>query len=89
LEIRKWRIVLLQNALQQLPDDPIYGMVAITEFWSKFDFPSDGPLHMSGDKYISPEYYQKQFYDNTIASHEDWVLREINRIRASDIGVPV
>src|SRR4051812_14269039 len=40
VETRKWRYVLLEQLVQNLPADPLYGLIALTTFWSQFDFPT-------------------------------------------------
>src|SRR4051812_49430317 len=31
-ELRKWRLALLKRAMTELPQDPLYGLLALTEF---------------------------------------------------------
>jgi len=47
-ELRKWRLILLKQALADMPDDPIYGPLRLTEFWEKFDYPADSPHKVQG-----------------------------------------
>jgi hypothetical protein len=37
LELRKWRLVILDRLLKEIPQDPVYGLIALTEFWQEFD----------------------------------------------------
>jgi len=47
-ELRKWRVVLLEELLEKIPDDPLYGLIALTEFWQNFGFPPDAPHEVQG-----------------------------------------
>ncbi len=74
-ELRKWRIVLLEDLLQQLPSHPVYGLVALSEFWQAFGFPRDGPHEIQGrGNSASPEeYYTADNFRRLIARHKAWL----------------
>src|SRR5579862_506926 len=48
IELRKWRLVILEQVLKEMPHDALYGLMALTEFWQSFGFPSDSPHEVQG-----------------------------------------
>jgi len=79
LELRKWRLVLLEQLLRDLPQGrPSSALVALTEFWQDFGFPGDSPHEVQGrDNTISPlDYYQQRTLDLALAKHLAWIDRE-------------
>jgi hypothetical protein len=39
-ELRKWIVVLLRKKMRELPADPLYGLLDLTDFWSALDYPA-------------------------------------------------
>lgn len=78
-ELRKWRVVLLRQAMSHLPSDPVYGLIALTEFWEQFDFPLDSPHVVQGrGNTLSPaDYYTEANFRALVQKHWDWIDREI------------
>ena len=77
-DVRKWRLVMLKRAMAELPKDPVYGLIALTEFWERFDFPSDSPHVVQGrGNQISPaEYFTAESYRRILDDHERWIRDE-------------
>ena len=77
-EIRKWRVVLLEELLDNIPSDPLYGLMALTEFWQKFGFPPDSPHEVQGKgNTVSPaDYYQENNYQQSVSRHKAWIEQE-------------
>jgi hypothetical protein len=75
-----WQVVLLPRLLPELPTDPLYGLLALTEFWGQFDFPSDGPhvVQRPGDT----EYYTERNYAHLIEKHRVWL--EAQRVQCGE-----
>ena len=86
LQLRKWRLMLLENLLQDLPQDPIEGLNTLTEFWQNFGFPLDSPHEVRGrGNSISPyEYYQSENLVRLLKNHWEWVEDERERLRKLD-----
>jgi len=74
-ELRKWRLVLLEELLENLPEDPLYGLPASIEFWRRFGFPSDSPREVQGGgAALSPsECYRQENLDRLLECHWEWV----------------
>ncbi len=78
LDLRKWRLVLLEELLANLPQDALYGLISLSEFWQSFGFPPDGPHEVQGrGNAISPsEYYQQPNLDRLLTRHLSWIQCE-------------
>jgi len=78
LELRKWRLVLLEQLLLDLPPEPTSALFTLTEFWQEFGFPADGPHEVQGlGNAASPfDYYQRRTLASTLARHRAWIDRE-------------
>jgi hypothetical protein len=85
-ELRKWRFILLKQALDGLPDDPIYGPIRLTEFWSKFDFPADSPHIVQGrGNDIEPQdYYAPETFNVLLKRHYRWLQEEELKLKEGD-----
>lgn len=78
-ELRKWQLVLLARLLDKLPTDPLYGVLALTEFWEQFDFPATAP-------FVAPSpgdsgYYTEQNYERMISKHRAWLGEQLAECR--------
>lgn len=78
-EVLKWQIVLLQDELEKIDKRPLYGLLQLTEFWDKFNYPSDSPHIVQGmNNEVSPEeYYTKENFDNLIRAQNEWVEKKL------------
>jgi len=82
-EVRKWRVVLLLRVLSCLPLDPVYGLLALTDFWALFGFPEDGPHRVQGrgDSSTPEDYYTAENLSRTLHDHVTWVDAETKALR--------
>ena len=87
IELRKWRVVLLEQVLEEMPQEALYGLMALTEFWLSFGFPSDSPHDVQGrGNTISPsEYYQQDNLDRLVARHRAWIENERTALRKQEV----
>lgn len=78
LELRKWRLFLLERLLSDPDPDPVCGLIQLTEFWERFDYPQDSPHSVQGrDTAASPPcYYTQQTYSEALSTHRQWARRE-------------
>jgi hypothetical protein len=74
-ELRKWQLVLLKRLLEELPPDPLYGLLALAEFWERFDFPEAGPYipQVPG----ATDYFTQQNYEYLIQRHKAWLAQQL------------
>jgi hypothetical protein len=78
-EEKKWRVLLLKEALADLPRDPLSGLLALTSFWERFDFPEDSPhvVQGRGNKLSPIEYYTEDNFRDAVERHAGWIEREL------------
>ena len=77
-EVRKWRLYLLKELEPTLNDDPLYGLIALTEFWEKFDYPDDSPhvVQGRGNDQDPQQYYTPENFLNLRKLHREWMKTE-------------
>ena len=82
-ELRKWRLAILQETIENLPSDPTYALLALTEFWNSFGFPSDAPqkTREMGSSIRPAEYFRQENVDRLLQSHREWMANEIDAIK--------
>jgi hypothetical protein len=82
-ELRKWQVVLLEDLLGNIPSDPLYGLIALTEFWQNFGFPPDSPHEVQGKgNTVTPDdYYQESNYQRLVSRHKAWIEQEKTGLR--------
>ena len=78
---------LLEEVLENLPPDPLHGLMALSEFWQTFGFPADGPHEVQGrENAVTPtEYYQQENLTRLLARHYAWIKEERARLRKQGI----
>ncbi len=88
IELRKWRLVLLEQVLENMPQDALYGLMALTEFWQSFGFPPDSPHEVQGkENTITPsEYFQQENLTRLLARHRAWMNDEKAAIKMQKAG---
>lgn len=81
-EIRKWRVILLEDVLKNLPSDPLYALIELTDFWASFDYPEDSPHEVQGrGNNITPSaYYQPETLERLIRQHRTWIQEEKSKL---------
>lgn len=77
-ELRKWRLVLLEDLLENIPSDALNGLIALTEFWQSVGFPMESPHEVQGrGNEVTPyEYYQDRNLKRLLDRHRSWVQEE-------------
>jgi len=81
-ELRKWRVTLLEQLLETIPQDPIYGLLALTEFWQDFGCPPDSPHRVQGNDGSTPrEYYTEQNFRKLLNNHHEWIESEKKQLK--------
>jgi len=82
VEEGKWQVILLINLLNNLSDNPTYGLIKITEFWEKFNYPEYSPHTVQGlNNSIDPSYYySKENYDIIICKHRQWIKSQLEKL---------
>jgi hypothetical protein len=83
-ELRKWRLVILEELLANIPNDPVYGLIALTEFWQSFGFPANSPHEIQGrgNKVTPSEYYQAETLQRLLVRHQEWIQQEKSSLQS-------
>lgn len=78
LSRRKWRYISLCLTMQELPDDCVYGLLKLNEFWLFWGEDAGTPNIIQGvGNHISPtEYYTDEQYKVAIKHHQEWLEKE-------------
>lgn len=85
-EILKWQIILLRQQIDELPDDPFEGNMALAEFWLNFGYPDDNPIVVQGRTITPQKYYTKQNYENLIIMHKNWVKSKLEYVMGARVA---
>ena len=87
-ELKKWRVALLEQVLENLPEEPLYGLMAFTEFWQDFGYPPDSPHEVQGrGNTISPaDYYQQENLNRLVVRHRAWIENQKATLKAQAVG---
>lgn len=78
IELRKWRLYLLREIERELSDDPLYGLLGLTEFWEMFHYPDDSPHVIQGkENHQHPgDYYIQENFRQLRNRHREWMKEE-------------
>ena len=86
LERRKWRLLLLEERMETLPADPLYGLLDLDEFWRMFDYPEDAARTAQTRSGVTPEqYYTRDNYEAEVARHKRWMEQEAMLLRRAAV----
>lgn len=85
LSSRKWRYLSLKLVMDELPDDCVYGLLKLNEFWMLWGEDVGSPNIVQGvGNNISPtEYYSDEQYQLTIKNHQEWLEKEKSELASS------
>lgn len=81
LEVRKWRLLMLYDLLDALPQDPLYAWLALAEFWHSFGNPNDAPAILDDFERQDPaKRYTVEVRKHLISAHQNWLEKEVARL---------
>ena len=83
IALRKWIVCLLDRTLGDLPDEPTHGLLALSDFWERFDYPKFCPHGVQGrDETRAPgDYYTETNFRATVEKHKRWLAQEIEALQ--------
>ncbi|NLW48258.1 MAG: DUF2247 family protein [Firmicutes bacterium] len=78
-ELRKWRVLIVKQSIVKIRQEPLYGLIELTELWDKFGFPGDSPHIIQGLRNnLSPiDYYREENFRQIIERHKEWIDYEL------------
>jgi hypothetical protein len=78
LELRKWRVALLEETLDKMSNDVLDGLMELTEFWQDFGFPADAPCAIQKicSAVDASEFYQHENLNALVSTHRTWIENE-------------
>ncbi len=82
--LRKWRVVLLIETLDNLQGNPLYALIDLTTFWTNWNNPADSPHTIQGvGNEIAPnEYYSLENLNKITERHRLWISQELSKLGA-------
>ena len=83
---RKWRVWLLHNMIENLPQDPTDGIATILEFWLSLGDPVDRPIQVSlqDRNWFQHFIFSKENYEKVKKDHIEWISKELSILRRLD-----
>jgi Uncharacterized protein conserved in bacteria (DUF2247) len=80
--LRKLRAASVDLLLDQLPPDPVYGLIELSSFWIDWG-PSDAPQEIQGlgNEISAGEYYTAARFALALAENRAWLAREYEQLR--------
>lgn len=78
IELRKWRLISLEELFNTLSNDPINALISLTEFWQTWGFPNDSPhdIHDGDGRDRVINYFTDETLDRVRRKHVEWILNE-------------
>lgn len=84
-----WQRYILQGLLAELDPDPVYGMIALSEFWSAWDWPDDMPATCKPDAAVSADqYHSDEYYERVKADHARWLQTKMDAVKKTEAQRP-
>jgi polyhydroxyalkanoate synthesis regulator phasin len=80
--LKKWRLYMLEETLDNLSNDCLYDLIELTDFWCVWGNPENKPHIIQGvDSKMNPtEYYSDNNYKTLIKAHKNWIIQEKKRV---------
>lgn len=88
VSLRKLRLAALEKTIDKIPDNCIYALIELTDFWVSWNNPHDKPHVIQGlDSSMNPtKYYSEKNYQNLLKAHKFWIEQEkINIINSQSL----
>jgi hypothetical protein len=78
LSRRKWRAALVADSLSEIDSNPLYGFIQLSEIWSKWGWPDDGPqlLRRGAEASLRSEFGSPEAFLLAKQEAEAWLASE-------------
>lgn len=82
VQIRKWRVYLLQKLIDTISQDCLQGLLELIEFWISIGRPQDCPFDFPNVKEgkIIDNYFTLNSYNDILNRNRTWIDQEIAKI---------
>lgn len=83
-EFRVCRLLYVRRALEELPDEPIGGLMELTSLWGRMGYPEDAPhvVQGRGNNMVPAEYFTEENLRAVVDRHWTWVSSELAFVRS-------
>lgn len=78
---RKWLLICLDMLLNNINQDPIYGLLELSNFWMAWGQPKDSPHNIQGvnNEISVSDYYTLDNYELMIRKNREWLNYELEK----------
>ncbi|WP_343740904.1 DUF2247 family protein [Delftia tsuruhatensis] len=83
---RKWRAADLEFVLNNLSNDPMYNLIDLSSFWSRWGWPLETPNSLLSDSIKTIDYGSSSHLNAVIAECENWLRLEHDYISSQCIN---
>lgn len=85
IQVRKWKVLLLQELLNNISKEPLKGLLELMEFWFSIGVTNDCPFVFpdSKDSKAIQEYFSQSSYDIIVADNREWLEHEVQNLANS------
>ena len=80
---KKWLLFSLQELLNDLPNDILYGPLKLNQFWLEWGDLKESPNIIQGvNNSLTPnEFYSRENFNSMILNHRLWLNNELNLLK--------
>lgn len=78
-----WRAFSLMQVINNIPTNPLYGMIRLGEFWNAWEWPQDAAICMQTNDVIatSSSIPSREEFIQILESNKKWLAKEIKLLR--------
>ena len=82
LSKKKWVVFAIKEFMNHLPEDSLYGLLELNNFWNEWGESNNSPNIIQGvNNTMTPnEYYSDENYLKIISNHNLWIKKELNEL---------
>ncbi|WP_143277782.1 DUF2247 family protein [Bordetella genomosp. 10] len=83
LATRKWRAALIEDTVENVDADPMYGYIQLLDIWSKLDWPEDAPPSMRKNAKSPPtaDFGSEATFASAKVEIQNWLKNEFLALR--------
>ncbi|PHV12239.1 DUF2247 family protein [Chitinimonas sp. BJB300] len=83
LSMRKWQFVIIEDLMNRIDPDPLYGLIQLSEAWAAWGWPSDAPTSMrnGGGGISADQYGSSDAFLRIKEEVEKWLRTELTELK--------